>query len=146
MRDDMGTLRVDVEIENPARPGDRRTLQAVLVDMEAELSWVPADLLDALGVKRHNKWLFRQADGTLLERWTGGVFMHVAGKVAGDEVVFGEPGDLVLLGSRTLAGLNLRVEPVTTRLDHAGPAPAGVRQSLQGRRPVANDASALRRW
>jgi len=30
--DDMGTFRVDVEIENPARPGERRTLSAVLVD------------------------------------------------------------------------------------------------------------------
>src|SRR5881227_1153744 len=124
MRDDMGTFRVDVEIENPARPGDRRTLQAVLVDTGAELSWVPTDLLDALGVQRHNKWLFRQADGRLLERWTGGVFMHVAGKVAGDEVVFGQPGDLVLLGAHTLEGLNFRVEPVTKRLVDAGPAPA----------------------
>ena len=126
MRDDMRTFRVDVEIENPARPGDRRTLPAVLVDTGAELSWVPADLLDALGVQRHNKWLFRQADGTLLERSTGGVFIHVGGKVAGDEVVFGEPGDLVLMGSRTLEGLNFRVEPMTKRLVDAGPAPAAV--------------------
>lgn len=124
MRQDRGTFRVDVEIENPARPGERRKLESVLVDTGAELSWVPADLLDALGVKRHNQWRFRQADGTVLARWTGGVFIHVAGKVAGDEVVFGEPGDLVLLGSRSLEGLNFRIEPVTKRLVDAGPAPA----------------------
>src|SRR5438067_13177618 len=99
MRDDMGTLRVDVEIENPARPGDRRTLQAVLVVTGAALSWVPADLLDALGVQRHYQWLFRQADGTLLDRWTGRVSMHVAGQVAGGAAVTGEAGDLVRLGS-----------------------------------------------
>jgi len=143
MRDDMGTFRVDVEIENPARPGDRRTLPAVLVDTGAELSWVPADLLDALGVQRHNKWLFRQADGTLLERWTGGVFIHVAGKVAGDEVVFGEPGDLVLLGSRTLEGLNFRVEPVTKRLVDAGPAPAAVALIAPGAGPVGESGVSL---
>jgi hypothetical protein len=40
------------------------------------------------------------------------------------DVVFGEPGDLVLLGSRTLEGLNFRVEPVTKRLVDAGPSPA----------------------
>ncbi|MDP3911730.1 MAG: hypothetical protein Q8Q14_15200 [Gemmatimonadales bacterium] len=34
------------------------------------------------------------------------------------------PGDLVLLGSRTLEGLNVRVEPVTKQLVDAGPAPA----------------------
>jgi hypothetical protein len=26
MRDEMGTFRVDIELENPARPGPRRTL------------------------------------------------------------------------------------------------------------------------
>ena len=121
---DVGTFRVDVEIENPARPGERRTLRAVLVDTGAELSWVPAELLQALGVARNNRWRFRQADGTVLERWTGIVVVSVAGRRTGDDVVFGEPGDLVLLGARTLEGLNLRVEPVTKRLEDAGPAPA----------------------
>ncbi len=124
MRDDMGTFRVDVEIENPARPGDRRALKSVLVDTGAELSWVPAEILESLAVERNNKWRFRQADGTILERWTGGVWVYVEGKRAADEVVFGEPGDLVLLGSRTLEGLNFRIEPVTKRLVDAGPAPA----------------------
>jgi hypothetical protein len=41
-----------------------------------------------------------------------------------DEVVFGEPGDLVLLGARSLEGLNLRVDPVHKMLIDAGPAPA----------------------
>jgi predicted aspartyl protease len=124
MPDDMGTFRVDVEIENPARPGERRAVHAVLVDTGAELSWVPAGVLESLGVERNNKWLFRQADGTVLERWTGSVLISAAGKRAADEVVFGEPGDLVLLGSRTLEGLNFRVEPVTKRLVDAGPVPA----------------------
>ncbi len=124
MRDDMGTFRVDVQIENPARRGERRTLRSVLVDTGAELSWVPAQVLESLGVERNNQWHFRQADGTILERWTGGVNVYVAGKRAADEVVFGAPGDLVLLGSRTLEGLNFRIEPVTKQLVDAGPAPA----------------------
>ena len=126
MRDDMGTFRVDIELMNPARPGEKHSLQSVLVDTGAELSWVPAAVLESLGVERNNRWLFHQADGTILERWTGSVVIGVAGKRAGDEVVFGEPGDLALLGSRTLEGLNFRVEPVTNRLVDAGPAPAAV--------------------
>jgi len=122
--DDMGTFRVDVEIENPARPGEKRSLQSVLVDTGAELSWVPAGILESLGVARNNKWRFRQADGTILERWTGTVVLHYAEKRVGDEMVFGMPGDLTLLGARSLEGLNLRVEPVTKRLVDAGPAPA----------------------
>jgi len=124
MSDDMGSFRVDVEIENPAHPGDKRLIRSVLVDTGAELSWVPAQVLESLGVQRNNRWHFRQADGTVLERWTGIVVLSVAGKRTGDDVVFGEPGDLVLLGSRTLEGLNFRVEPVTKQLVDAGPAPA----------------------
>jgi len=126
MPDDMGTFRVDVEIENPARPGDIRMLRSVLVDTGAELSWFPAPLLESLGVERNNTWRFRQADGTVLERWTGTVRIRVQGKACGDEVVFGEPGDLVLFGSRSLEGLNFRIEPVTKTLVDAGPAPAAV--------------------
>jgi predicted aspartyl protease len=124
MPDDMGAFRVDVEIENPARPGERRTLKSVLVDTGAELSWVPAEALESLGIERYNKRHFRQADGTILERWAGGAFIYVAGKRTNDDVVFGEPGDLVLLGSRTLEGLNSRIDPVTRQLVDAGPAPA----------------------
>ncbi len=124
MPDDMGTFRVDVEIENPARPGERRTLTSVLVDTGAELSWFPAAALESLGIERYKTWRFRQADGTILERWVGGAYIYVAGKRTNDDVVFGEPGDLVLLGSRTLEGLNFRIEAVTKQLVDAGPAPA----------------------
>jgi len=124
MSDEMGTFRVDVEIQNPGPPGERRTLESVLVDTGAELSWLPAALLESLGIARVNVRLFRQADGTVLARWTGGVIVRVAGVQTWDEVVFGEPGDLVLLGSRSLEGLNLRIDPVSKRLIDAGPAPA----------------------
>ncbi|HMH83288.1 MAG TPA: hypothetical protein VK531_10485 [Gemmatimonadales bacterium] len=124
MRDEMGTFRVTVEIEHPARPGERRTLESVLVDTGAELSWFPAAVLESLGIERIKVWHFRQADGTVLARRTGGVMLRVAGIETSDEVVFGEPGDLVLVGSRSLEGLNLRVDPVTKRLIDAGPAPA----------------------
>jgi predicted aspartyl protease len=126
MSDDMGSFRVDIEIENPACPGERRTLRSVLVDTGAELSWVPAEVLESLGIERDNKWHFRQANGSILERWAGGARIYVAGKRTSDDIVFGEPGDLVLLGSRTLEGLNFRVEPVTKQLVDAGPAPAAV--------------------
>jgi predicted aspartyl protease len=126
VRDDMGSFRVDIEIENPARPGERRTIRSLLVDTGAELSWVPAEVLESLGIERDNKWHFRQANGTILERWAGGARIYVAGKRTSDDIVFGEPGDLVLLGSRTLEGLNFRVEPVTKQLVDAGPAPAAV--------------------
>ena len=140
MSDEMGTFRVDVVLENPARPGARRTVRSVLVDTGAELSWIPADVLEALQIERYAKSRFRQADGTILERWIGPAFLHVAGKRATDDVVFGEPGDLVLLGSRSLEGLNFRIDPVTKQLVDAGPAPAAVSslRDAQGLSPAAS--------
>ena len=120
---DMGSFRVDVEIESPITGATRR-VHSALVDTGAELSWIPGDILDELAISRRKVWHFRQADGSVLERWTGFVIVRVVGTETNDEVVFGEPGDLVLLGSRSLEGLNLRIEPVSKRLVDAGPAPA----------------------
>lgn len=124
MSDEMGTFRTDIEIENPTAPGRRERLRNVLVDTGAELSWVPASILESLGVERRKVWHFRQADGTILSRWTGSAWIYAAGTSATDDVVFGEPGDLVLLGARSLEGLNLRVDPIRRTLVDAGPAPA----------------------
>ena len=124
MPDEMGTFRTTIEIESPESPGHRVALHNVLVDTGAELSWVPATVLESLGIVRRKEWRFRQANGSVLVRETGFVILHAAGTMTADEVVFGEPGDLILLGARSLEGLNLRVEPVTKRLVDAGPAPA----------------------
>ena len=124
MTDDMGTFRIDVEIENPAAEGRRERLSSVLVDTGAELSWFPATTLETLGIRRRKKWRFRQADGTVLERWAGVALVYAAGTHTADEVIFGEPRDLVLLGARSLEGLNLRIDPVSKTLVDAGPAPA----------------------
>src|SRR3954465_3111102 len=122
--DEMGTFRVVVEVAKPMKPDDRVLIGSALVDTGAELSWFPRAALEKLGIEPVKVWHFRQADGTVLVRWTGGAWVHVAGTRTLDEVVFGEPGDLVLLGARSLEGLNLRVEPAAKRLVDAGPAPA----------------------
>jgi predicted aspartyl protease len=124
MTDDMGTFRIDLEIENPARPGDRRQVAGALVDTDAELSWVPAPILESVGIERFTLWRLRQATGEIVERWVGSTRVYAAGAKTTDDVVFGMPGDLILLGARTLEGLNLRVEPREKRLVDAGPAPA----------------------
>lgn len=123
---EMGTFRIDVEVENPAHPGERRRVGNVLVDTGAELSSFPSHVLEMLGIERFARLRFRQADGTIIERWVGPAFVHAVGKRATDDFVFGEPGDLVLLGARTFEGLNLRVEPVTRQLVDTGPMPAAV--------------------
>lgn len=126
MTDEMGTFRTDVEIENPAHRGVRSAFSAVLVATGVELSCFPANVLEAMGIQRIKRWHFRQADGAVLERWTGAALVYAGGTWTNDEVVFGEPGDLTLLGARSLEGLNLRVDPVSKTLVDAGPVPAAL--------------------
>ena len=126
MSDPMGTFRVDVELENPASPGIKRIVRGLLVDTGAELSWIPAEVLQSLGIGRLNEWRFRQADGSVLVRWSGAAFLRVQGRLTVDEVIFGEPDDMVLLGAHSLEGLNFRVEPFAKQLVDAGPAPAAL--------------------
>lgn len=95
---DMGTFRTDFEIENPAAPGRRITIPSALVDTGSELTWVPAALLESLGIERAKLLRFRLADGRVLERSVG--------------------------GPRTLSGLNVRVDPMRKEIVDAGPVPA----------------------
>ena len=121
---DMGSFRISLEIENPQRPGERRVVPSALVDTGSELTWIPRHILESLGVAQFKLWHFRQADDTALERWAGLATVYAEGLGTGDEVIFGEPGDMVLLGARSLEGLNLRVDAHRKILVDAGPAPA----------------------
>jgi predicted aspartyl protease len=127
---DMGTFRTDIEIENLAAPGRRIVIRDALVDTGSELTWIPADQLEGLGIVRDKRVRFRAADGRVLERWVGAARVHAAGTSTGDDVVFAEPGDLVLLGARSLEGLNVRVDPMRKELVDAGPAPAAAGRAL----------------
>jgi predicted aspartyl protease len=120
----MGTFRIEVEFANPSTPGRRASLQDVLVDTGAELSWFPAAVLELLGIRREKEASFRQANGTILTRFTGFAIIFAAGTRTIDEVVFGQPDDLMLLGARSLEGLNVRIDPIAKALVDAGPAPA----------------------
>ncbi len=121
LRDTMGMLRTSIAIESPANPGPTIELHNALVDTGAELSWVPATILASLGIVPRKRVQFRMANGTAITRDIGFAIVHAGGTETNDEVVFGEPSDLVLLGARSLQGLNLRVDLVEQRLVAGGP-------------------------
>jgi predicted aspartyl protease len=82
-------------------------------------------VLDRLGIKREKKDVeFTMANGQRVTRSVGFAIVRVDKYFTVDEVVFAEKGDLLLLGSRTLEGLNLTVEPRKKKLVAAGPLPA----------------------
>jgi hypothetical protein len=109
------------------RPDSTEILGRAENDPTAEL-WgtkLPESTLEKIGVQREKKDLsFIMANGTIVTRSVGFAIVHVERYFTIDEVVFAEKGDLVLLGARTLEGLNLTVDATKKKLVAAGPIPA----------------------
>jgi len=97
----------------------------LLVDTGSEFTWAPERMLERIGIHREKKDVkFVLANGQEVTRSVGFAIIRLDKYFTIDEVVFAEPGDLALLGARTLEGLNLTVEPVKRRLVASGPLPA----------------------
>ena len=121
----MGTFYTDCTIANIANRAKAMNLSKVPVDTGAENTWVPSDVLERLNIRREKKDLrFTLANGQEVTRSVGFAVVQVGASYTVDEVVFGQPGDLMLLGARSLEGLNLAVDPVKRKLVAAGPLPA----------------------
>jgi len=121
----MGTLYARCKIENPVDRTRSVVLQKLLVDTGSEFTWVPEKTLERIGVRREKKDVsFVLANGEQVTRSVGFGIIRFDKYFTIDEVVFGEPGDLMLLGARTLEGLNLTIDPGRRRLVAAGPLPA----------------------
>lgn len=123
---DMGIFRTTIAIENPASRGERCEILDVMVDTGSEYTWVPAHVLESLGLSAERSARFATADGRVLERRVAFANVYAGGTSAPDIVVFAEPGDMTLLGVRALEGMNLRVDVVTKTLVSAGPVPVAV--------------------
>jgi predicted aspartyl protease len=95
------------------------------VDTGSEFTWAPERMLARIGIRREKKDVrFVLANGQEVTRSVGFAIIRLDKYFTIDEVFFAEPGDLALLGARTLEGLNLTVEPVRRRLMASGPLPA----------------------
>jgi predicted aspartyl protease len=120
----MGCFDTSITVENPARRGERRDAGRGLVDTGSEFTWIRADDLRALGIQPERVEHFIVADGREIARDVGYAIVHVDGRATNDDVVFAEPEDMVLLGARSLEGLNLRVDAQRKQLVPAGPVRA----------------------
>ena len=121
----MGTCRIGCKLENVVDRSKSATLSKILVDFGSEYTWVTESVLEKLGIAREKKDLvFVMANGQQVTRSVGFAIVRVGSSFTVDEVVFAEKGDLLLLGARTLEGLNLRIDPRQKKLVGAGPLPA----------------------
>lgn len=121
----MGTFHIACKIENHTHRTKSVRIPKILVDTGSEYTWVAAATLEKIGVVREKKDLrFVMANGEVVTRSVGFAIVRVGRNYTIDEVVFAEPGDLALLGARTLEGLNLTVDSARKKLVASGPLPA----------------------
>lgn len=118
----MGTFHVACEVVNIGDPGRAGSVASVLVDSGSEYTWLPTRVLQQIGVRVVKKDLaFTMANGQTITRSIGYAILRAEGFETVDEVVFAEPGDLSLLGARTLEGFGARVDARRKRLVASGP-------------------------
>jgi len=118
----MGTFYTSCRVEN--HNDRKRTVEVpkLLVDTGAEFTWISGETLKNIGVKREKKdYTFVMANGQEITRAVGFAILHVGNALTIDEVIFGEPGDLQILGTRSLEGMNLRVDSRAKKLVAGGP-------------------------
>jgi predicted aspartyl protease len=121
----MGAFYIKCKIENSADRSKSVVLSRMLVDTGSEYTWVPAKSLEKIGIDREKKdVVFVMANGQYVTRNVGFAIIRLDKHFTIDEVVFAERGDLLLLGARSLEGLNLTVDSRRKKLVAAGPLPA----------------------
>ena len=121
----MGTFYTKCKVENPIDRTHSAVIPKILVDTGSEYTWVAERTLERIGIRREKKDVgFVLANGQQVTRSVGFAIIRLDKFFTIDEVVFAEPGDLLLLGARTLEGLNLTIDPGRKRLVAAGPVPA----------------------
>jgi clan AA aspartic protease len=111
----MGLTVLEVEVGNPANPEITEKLE-FLVDSGAIYSVVPTPILERLEIRPLVDQEFRLADGTKIVRKKGIALFKYKDKIGGADVIFGEEGDSVLLGSFTLEALGLALDPLRREL------------------------------
>jgi predicted aspartyl protease len=120
----MGTFYVQIRIQNLLERTREIAINQALVDTGSEYTWADGNLLESIGVAREKKdLLFTMANGQQITRSMGFALVRSGEFFTVDEVVFAQPGDLQILGARSLEGFNARVDAQRKSLVAAGPIP-----------------------
>jgi len=118
----MGAFQVSCEVRDVRSRRRPVVVRGLLVDTGSEFSWLPTSQLRSAGVRIEKKDIpFVMANGQKVTRATGYAILRVGDFETVDEVVFAQPGDLSLLGARTLEGFGASVDARGRRLVAAGP-------------------------
>jgi predicted aspartyl protease len=111
----MSVFKVNLIAINPKIPDKLTPPIEVLVDTGAELTWLPRGVLLQIGIKPVRKRAFITATKQIVQREVGYTILRSEGYETIDEVVFAEPGDMNLLGVRTIGGFGVMIDNISHR-------------------------------
>src|SRR5438128_4343701 len=111
----MGTFCVEAQLAALERP-ERRQPVELLVDSGYTYTVVAAALLRGLHVVPTERRRVVTIAGQLAERDAAEVLITLEGRTLHTVCLFGDAGDLDVLGAYTLEGLGLGVDPVQRKL------------------------------
>jgi clan AA aspartic protease len=114
-RNHMSVFKVNIIAVNPKTTDKATRPIEVLVDTGAELTWLPRDVLSEIDIEPVRKRTFVTATQQAVQREVGYAILRSEGYETIDEVVFAEPGDMNLLGVRTIEGFGVMVDNVAHR-------------------------------
>ena len=108
-------FRVNVTARNPKHEEIVTEPVSALVDTGSELTWLPGEILKEIGITPRRKRIFTMANQQKVQREVGYAMLSSEGYETIDEVVFAEPGDMSILGVRTIEGFGVIVDNIGHR-------------------------------
>src|SRR5439155_2624534 len=111
-----GVGHFHMPVQVGSRGGERFAPLDALVDTGATYTWVPRDVLVALGVVPEDEWPFLLADGREVRYPMAWAQIRIGAREQPTIVVFGAPGTEPILGVVTLEEFRLAADPVNRRL------------------------------
>lgn len=112
----MGIVKVSFNIINPKDQTLSRTIEDAIVDTGSILTWIPAEILEQIGLSPEESKTFITINGDKIKRDIAVAICAVNGSKAGCNVVFGKSDDRTVLGVTALESMGLEVNPATGKL------------------------------
>ena len=107
----MGMTHIEMEVVNPSEM-ERSTTVRLIVDSGLRYSVVSEETLNEIGIRPIAEERFELTNGDTVTRKKGAAIFKYQGRIGGSDVVFGEPGDVELLGRLTLGSLGFALDPL----------------------------------
>jgi len=111
----MGTFFAEALLAAPQRP-ERREPVTLLADSGSTYTWIAGARLRSLSVVPTERRRVVTIEGQVAERDAAEVLITLEGRTLHTICLFGDAGDLDVLGAYTLEGFGLGVDPVQRKL------------------------------